>query len=362
MKIVTVVGARPQFIKAAAVSRVLRTASNVNEVLIHTGQHFDKNMSDIFFLELQIPKPNYFLGVHGGMHGIQTGRMLELIEQVLIKEKPEAVIVYGDTNSTLAGALAAVKLHIPVIHIEAGLRSFNRKMPEEMNRILTDHCSSLLFAPTETAVANLRKEGVSKSTIYNVGDVMYDAALYYGKIAEKHSDVLARVGVEPNKYILATVHRAENTDNPIHLKAIFEGLCKIGREIRVVLPLHPRTRQALQRIQMINEVEKEVTIIEPVSYLDMVMLIKKASFVTTDSGGVQKEAFFYGIPCATLRSETEWVELVNLGWNRLVYPMNSQEVYEGIIAAIGIIGKPGQPYGNGEAARKITNVILEVFI
>lgn len=318
-------------------------------------------MSDIFFTELEVPNPDYFLGVHSGTHGFQTGQMLKLVEQVLLSVKPDTVLVYGDTNSTLAGALAAAKLHIPVIHIEAGLRSYNRKMPEEINRILTDHCSDYHFVPSKAAMANLRREGVSENTIFNVGDVMYDAALYYGQKAEKESDILSRIGIEPERYALATVHRAENTENMDRLLAIFDGLCKIGREIRLVLPLHPRTRKVLQENQLIQKVEKDITVIDPVGYLDMIMLEKKASFIATDSGGVQKEAFFYKVPCATLRSETEWIELVELGWNRVVNPLSSHNVYHGILNTIGSIGSTGQPYGNGEAVRKITNIIRKIF-
>lgn len=359
MKIATIVGARPQFIKASAVSAIIRATSSLEEVLIHTGQHFDKEMSDIFFEELELQTPDYNLGVQSGSHGTQTGKMLDLIEQVLMKERPDSVLVYGDTNSTLAGALASAKLHIPVIHVEAGLRSFNRKMPEEINRILTDHCSDLLFAPTDTAVNNLRKEGVSESAIHNVGDVMYDVARYYGKKAEKQSDILRKVGIEPGQYFLATVHRAENTDNYGYLAAIFEGLCRAAKDTPVVIPLHPRTRQALTKANMIQRIEKNLKIIEPVGYLDMVMMAKKASLIATDSGGLQKEAFFHGIPCATLRTETEWGELVELGWNHLIKPSTSDHVYEGLMKAKGTVGKAAQPYGDGKAAKKITSQIIK---
>lgn len=318
MKIASVVGARPQFIKTAAVSRALRAIEGVKETLIHTGQHYDANMSSVFFEELEIPHPDYNLGIGSATHGAQTGRMLEAIEGVLLKEKPDWVLVYGDTNSTLAGALAAVKLHIPVAHVEAGLRSFNRRMPEEINRVLTDHASDLLFAPTQTAVENLQREGIPDARIKLVGDVMYDAALYYGAKAERQSRILNALKLEPKGYILATIHRAENTDDPLRLRAIFDSLAEIAHEIKVVLPLHPRTRAALVQASLYDKAAQSICLIEPVGYLDMMMLEKNARLIATDSGGVQKEAFFYHVPCVTLREETEWVELVELGWNYLI--------------------------------------------
>jgi len=324
MKTISIVGARPQFIKAAAVSRVLQKTQGVREVLVHTGQHYDANMSEVFFEELEIPRPDYNLGIGSATHGAQTGRMLEAIEEVLLREKPDWVLVYGDTNSTLAGALAAVKLHIPVAHIEAGLRSFNRRMPEEINRVLTDHASDILFAPTKAAVENLRREGISEEQIQLVGDVMYDAALYYGKKAECQSQSLNRLGLKPKEYILATIHRAENTDDPRRLRAIFEGLAEVDQEMKVVLPLHPRTRVVLVEVGLYDKVARSVCLIEPVGYLDMVMLEKNARAIATDSGGVQKEAFFHRVPCLTLREETEWVELVDLGWNCIIPPTSKE--------------------------------------
>jgi UDP-GlcNAc3NAcA epimerase len=357
VKVVTVIGARPQFIKAAAVSRILR--KECEEILVHTGQHYDANLSDVFFEELEIPKPDYNLGVGSGSHGAQTGRMLEAIEQVLLKEKPDWVLVYGDTNSTLAGALAAVKLHIPVAHVEAGLRSFNRRMPEEINRVLTDHAADLLFAPTKTAVENLKNEGIPSNKIYLVGDVMYDAALFYGAKAEQKSVILKKLELDSGKYILATVHRAENTDDPARLKAIFEGLIKVSREVPVVLPLHPRTAKALDKINLFDKVKKKIKIIKPVGYLDMVMLEKNARLIVTDSGGVQKEAFFYRVPCVTLRDETEWVELVDLGWNKVVPPRNEKEVAQELRACLNHPGgMEAYPYGRGDAAIKIVECLL----
>ncbi len=359
MKIITIVGARPQFIKAAAVSRMLRSTEGVKEILVHTGQHYDANMSDVFFEELEIPRPDYNLGIGSGTHGAQTGKMLEAIEKVLLEEKPDWVLVYGDTNSTLAGALAAVKLHIPVAHVEAGLRSFNRHMPEEINRVLTDHASDLLFAPTKTAVINLRHEGIPEERIKLVGDVMYDAALFYGKRAERQSQILNKLGLKPKGYVLATVHRAENTDDPVRLKVIFDALCEIAREIKVVLPLHPRTREALIKSGIYDKVASGICLTEPVGYLDMVMLEKNACLIATDSGGVQKEAFFYRVPCVTLREETEWVELVELGWNLVVPPFSVGEIADAVRSRLGSFkGVEENPYGEGHSAVKIASYLI----
>ena len=361
LKIVSVVGARPQFIKAAAVSRVLRTTEGVKEILVHTGQHYDANMSDVFFEELEIPRPDYKLGIGSGTHGEQTGKMIEAIEKVLLEEKPDWELVYGDTNSTLAGALAAVKLHIPVAHVEAGLRSFNRHMPEEINRVLTDHASDLLFAPTKTAVMNLRHEGIPEERIKLVGDVMYDAALYYGKKAERQSQILNKLGLKPKEYILATVHRAENTDDPSRLRVIFDALCEIACEIKVVLPLHPRTREALIKSGMYDKVASCICLTEPVGYLDMVMLEKNARLIATDSGGVQKEAFFYRVPCVTLREETEWVELVELGWNLVVPPFSAGGIVDAVRSRLGSFsGAEENPYGDGHSAAKIVDYLINI--
>ena len=353
-RVMTVLGARPQFIKAASVSRAFAEAG-IEEAIVHTGQHFDQGMSDVFFDELAIPKPAYHLGIHGGGHGAMTGAMLQALEPLMESEQPDWVLVYGDTNSTLAGALAASKLHIPVAHVEAGLRSFNRRMPEEQNRIVTDHLADLLFTPTDTATARLREEGIPAERIHQVGDVMYDAALYYGRLADERSDVLAQHGLAPGHYALATVHRAENTDDPERLRAIMEGLDEVAREIvPVVLPLHPRTRAAMQR----EDIQPgSIRLIDPVGYLDMVALERHAAVIATDSGGVQKEAYFHGVPCVTLRDETEWVELVEMGWNRLVTPSQAG-TKEAISAAIGKYGARGAPYGIGDAARGIKTGLL----
>lgn len=312
-KIITVVGARPQFIKAATLSRQFKLLG-IEEKIIHTGQHFDANMSEIFFDEMEIPKPAYQLDIHGVSHGAMTGRMLEGIEKILMTEKPDGVLVYGDTNSTLAGALAAAKLHIPVIHVEAGLRSFNMEMPEEINRILTDRISNALFCPTDTAVNNLMREGFDNMPVQIIknGDVMQDAAMYYADKARLKSDIIRKAGL--NKFVLATIHRQENTDNPENLKNIIEGLNAIHKEIPVVVPMHPRTRNILAQ----NYQLPDFTIIDPVGYFDMIMLLKSCEMVITDSGGVQKEAFFFAKHCITLREQTEWVELVDKGFNLLV--------------------------------------------
>lgn len=359
MKVVSIVGARPQFVKAAVVSRVLRNTSGVREVLVHTGQHYDDNMSAILFEELGLPDPEYHLGIGSGSHGAQTGRMLEAIEQVLVQENPNWALVYGDTNSTLAGVLAAVKLHIPVAHVEAGLRSYNRQMPEEINRVLADHASDLLFAPTEVAVANLRQEGFPEGRIHLVGDVMYDAALYYGKKAEADSRILESLGVRPKGYILATIHRAENTDESSRLRAIFEGLVQVSEDWPVLLPLHPRTRKALEREGMLAGVERALCITPPVGYLDMVLLEKNAQLVATDSGGVPKEAYFYGVPSVILRKETEWVELVDMGWAMVVEPLGVADVTAALRGHARTRGSTHyHPYGNGRAAEKIASLMI----
>lgn len=312
-RITTIVGARPQFVKAATLSRRF-SLCGIEEQLIHTGQHFDSNMSEVFFEEMEIPKPAYQLDIHGVSHGAMTGRMMEGIEQILLKDKPDGVLVYGDTNSTLAGALAAVKLHIPVIHIEAGLRSFNMTMPEEINRILTDRISSMLFCPTDAAIKNLKQEGFDNYPVQIVknGDVMQDAALYYAQKAQEKSRIVSQLGLKD--FVLGTIHRQENTDDPVKLQHIIAGLNRINREVQVVVPLHPRTKNILRETNM----QPEFTIIDPVGYFDMIMLLQHCKLVVTDSGGVQKEAFFFGKHCITLREQTEWVELVDYGFNRIV--------------------------------------------
>lgn len=359
-KIITIIGARPQFIKAAPVSRVViehnrHSSKALHEVLVHTGQHYDKNMSQVFFDELNIPQADYNLGLGGGHHGVMTGQMLERIEAVLFKERPDWVIVYGDTNSTLAGALAAAKLHIPVAHVEAGLRSFNRRMPEEINRVLTDHISSLLYCPTETAVKNLAAEGITKD-VHLVGDVMYDALLYNIQIAEKKSSILAQLSVRPKGYLLATVHRAENTDERQNLKNIMEAFYKLACSGEyVIFPAHPRTQKKLA--DMDDYSHAKLLIIDPVPYLDMLVLEKNAKMILTDSGGVQKEGFWFHVPTLTLREETEWVETIESGWNRLVC-IDPDSIVEAVISA-----KEGNledfPFGCGEASVQIVELLLK---
>lgn len=358
-RIVTVLGARPQFIKASVVSHAMQASGQLHEVLVHTGQHFDANMSDVFFAELGMRKPDHRLDIHGGGHGAMTGRMLEQVERLLLAEKPDTVLVYGDTNSTLAGALAAAKLHIPVAHVEAGLRSFNMAMPEEVNRILTDRVSRWLFTPTAAASAHLQREGAAPQCVFEVGDVMYDVAMHHGTRVSAGGGVLAQLGLASGSYVLATVHRAENTDHPDRLLHIVDGLVTVAANMPVVWPLHPRTRGVLQRLGRLNALPPTVHLINPVGYLEMVQLEKHAAVIATDSGGVQKEAFFHQVPCVTLRDETEWVELVHAGWNQLVPPVSSAAVAQAVISAIGSKGLPIEPYGKGDAAQRIVNALKD---
>lgn len=350
-RILTIIGARPQFIKASVVSRAIQAAEGIEEVMLHTGQHFDANMSDIFFNQLGIPRPDIKLDIHGGNHGEMTGRMLNEIEHALLEHKPDRVLVYGDTNSTLAGALAAAKLHIPVAHVEAGLRSFNMQMPEEINRILTDQVSDLLFCPTTTAVKNLANEGFARKPVkvMQVGDVMQDAALLFANKA-----VPPAGGELPDRFILATLHRAENTDSPERLASIVKALNQIHREqAPVILPLHPRTRKLIAE----QGVEINVHLIDPVGYFEMVWLLNHAQLVITDSGGVQKEAFFFGKACVTLRDQTEWVELIEAGANELV-GANYGRIVDSARQHFGRTVKDTEKlYGGGEASLEIVKVL-----
>lgn len=355
MKVLTVVGARPQFVKAAAVSRVLRAQPGVTEILVHTGQHFDANMSDIFFDQMGIPRPDHHLGVAGGGHGQMTGRMLEALESLMLKESPDWVLVYGDTNSTLAGALAAVKLHIPVAHVEAGLRSHNMHMPEEINRVMTDRVSHVLFCPTELAIQNLRKEGFDTldAEILNVGDVMLDAALYYRSRAQFPENLSAKIDLDA-PFILCTVHRAENTDDPERLRGIIEGLDRVHKDIPIVLSLHPRTKQKLKDFGL----EPNVHLIEPVGYFEMIWLLEHCRLVITDSGGLQKEAWFFDKACVTLREETEWMELVKVGGNRLV-AADASAIYLAVKEAMkSNVDFSINLYGGGEAANRIVERLV----
>lgn len=354
MKILTVIGARPQFIKAAVVSREFKLHSKINEIIIHTGQHFDKNMSEIFFEEMQIPIPNYNLNINGLSHGAMTGQMMEGIEKIIIAENPDFVFVYGDTNSTIAGALAAKKLHIKVAHVEAGLRSFNMKMPEEINRILTDRISDILFCPTDTAIENLMKEGYANfdSKIVKNGDVMLDAAVFYSAYSKEKSTIINDLKLQ--KFALASIHRAENTDNLGNLNSIIEALNTINRNCQVVVPLHPRTKNIIEK----NNLKVEFKIIDPVGYFDMLELLKNCSIVLTDSGGLQKEAFFFKKHCVTMREQTEWLELVDNGFN-LLAGANKEK----ILSAFEVLINKSSDfsidlYGNGNSAKIISECLL----
>ncbi len=363
MNVLSVVGTRPQFVKVSPLIRAIAvhnasTGRRMEHLLVHTGQHYDENLSAAFFRELEIPEPDFHLGIGSGSHGMQTGRMLEAIERVLLQQELDRVVVYGDTNSTLAGALAAAKLHLPVAHVEAGLRSFNRAMPEETNRVLADHVSDLLFCPTKTSIENLEREGISRG-VYLVGDVMADAVLQYAQIARQHSTAVSHLGLKPKGYILATVHRAENTDDPARLRAIVGALEAIAdRNLPIVLPLHPRTRKAMNALGL---APRALRLVEPAPYFDMLLLEAEACLVLTDSGGVQKEAFLLGVPCLTLREETEWVETVEAGWNTLVGADGDRIVAE----ARRVLRKPPlpptvSPYGDGHAAERIVEVLSGV--
>ena len=353
MKVITVIGARPQFIKAATVSRAFSEYGEVEEIIVHTGQHYDSNMSQIFFDDLQIPRPQYNLEINNVSHGRMTGRMLEKLDQVFDDHSPDMVLVYGDTNSTLAGALSAVKMHIPVAHVEAGLRSFNNSMPEEINRILTDRISKWLFCPTQTAMDNLINEGFQNfdSQVSLVGDVMYDAALFYAEKSDEKSTIIADLGI--SDFVLCTFHRQENTDDPKNLSEIIEALNEINKELQVVCPMHPRTQAKIDRKKC------EFKIIEPVSYFDMISLLKRTQLVLTDSGGLQKEAFFFKKHCITLREETEWTELVDIGVNQIVGAERNR-IIKGFEKVVGTdIGDQPFLYGEGNAAQLIAQQLVE---
>jgi UDP-GlcNAc3NAcA epimerase len=356
MKVLTVIGARPQFIKAAAVSRALKKAG-ITEVIVHTGQHYDHNMSEVFFNEMEIPKPDYNLAINDLGHGAMTGRMLEKIEAVLIDEKPDYVLVYGDTNSTLAGALAAVKLHTKVAHVEAGLRSFDMKMPEEVNRILTDRISNILFCPTQTAVDNLNKEGFKEfnNDIVNVGDVMLDTLLYYKAKAAEKSRIVSDLNLAGKDFVLVTIHRAENTNDPKRLTAICEAISEINKKLPVILPLHPRTRNYLGS----NNIRLDATITEPLGYFDMLSVLSSCKMVLTDSGGLQKESYFCGKFCVTLRDQTEWVELVNVGANVIAGADKDKIVKEVFKNLDTKISFDKNLYGDGKASEKIAQYLIQ---
>ena len=358
MKIITIVGARPQFIKAAMLSAQLSKHEHVQEVILHTGQHYDANMSDIFFSELGLPPPSYNLGIHNSTHGSMTGSMLIEIEKILLLEKPSLVVVYGDTDSTLAGALAAAKLQIPIAHIEAGLRSFNRAMPEEINRVVTDHVSDLLFAPTPTAVKHLKSENRPIDAIHHCGDIMFDAALQACERINEAS-LLQQFGLSTGTYTLATLHRAENTDKPQRLLTWLEALNTIAAHEQIVLPLHPRTRQRITENAKTIADYPNIRFIEPIGYGTMAALTKNAQLVVTDSGGLQKEAYFHKTPCLILREETEWVELTENGWSRLIAcnPVDLLDAHATHAAPTAL--DDHLPFGNGTAAQSICEVIIE---
>ena len=352
MKLVTIIGARPQIIKAAALSRAIKNhfSGKIQEVIVHTGQHYDDNMSQVFFDELGIPHPDYNLHVGSASHGVQTARMTEGIEALLMKEQPDFIVLYGDTNSTLAGAVAAAKIHVPIVHIEAGLRSFNKSMPEEINRIVCDHCSTLLFTPTKAGLENLKREGfpvddsgvstgstaaaptIDNPKVYHCGDIMYDNSLHFADIAEEKTNIIQRLALADRPFILATIHRDSNTDHPERLNAIFDALIQLSKETQVVLPLHPRTAKLLKtnldsekQTQIFNS--PSISLIPPVSFLEMIALERHAQLVMTDSGGVQKEAYFFQKPCIILRPETEWVEIVETG-NAILADADKRRILE----------------------------------
>ncbi|PPE03141.1 non-hydrolyzing UDP-N-acetylglucosamine 2-epimerase [Holospora curviuscula] len=347
LRIHTIIGARPQFIKAGALSRTLKKYPGIIETIVHTGQHFDTNMSDVFFKELDIPKPQYSMNINSGSHGQMTGRMLEGIEAILKEDKPDAVLVYGDTNSTLSGALSASKLHIPVIHIEAGLRSFNRKMPEEINRILTDHVSDYLFCPTQTAVDNLHNEAI-KNGVYHVGDIMYDATLYAMDYIKTNFSVFKKFMGLPEKFAFMTMHRAESTESMEEFQSMMDYALRFAKNhnLRIIFSVHPRTKALVQKAQL----DDTFITVEPLRYFETQYCLSKAHFVLTDSGGLQKEAYFYRVPCITLRQETEWVETIECGWNRLWTVENYK------------LRKDITDYGDGDCAEEIINLLLEEFL
>jgi UDP-GlcNAc3NAcA epimerase len=353
LKVLTVVGARPQFIKAAPVSRALRAAGHT-EFLVHTGQHYDRQMSRVFFDEMQIPEPDINLEVGSGSHAAQTAQMLAKLEQVMQTNQPDCVLIYGDTNSTLAGAMAAAKLSVALAHVEAGLRSFNREMPEEHNRVLADHCSDYLFCPTQTAVDNLAREGI-QSGVFLVGDTMFDAVRQFARIAEERSTILEQLNLTARTFLLATVHRAYNTDNPETLRGILTALTELKEPI--VFPVHPRTRE---KINQLGEGfgGSNLRLIEPVGYLDMLILERNARLVLTDSGGMQKEAFFFAVPCVTLRPETEWTETVDAGWN-IIAGVTPEGISRAVNETIWPTEPPAQIFGDGNAAERIVERLVE---
>ncbi|MBP1968451.1 UDP-GlcNAc3NAcA epimerase [Virgibacillus natechei] len=357
MKILTIVGARPQFIKTGMLSKTLKLNSEIEEVIVHTGQHYDDNMSTIFFKQLNLQNPDYYLGVGSGSHGKQTAKMLEELENVMVSVDPDIVLVYGDTNSTLAGSLAASKLHIPIAHVESGLRSFNKKMPEEINRIITDHLSDWLFCPSDAAVKNLRKEGIDKG-VYQTGDIMYDAVSYFKPYAVQQSSILQDLSLVENRYYLATIHRAENTDDPQRLKSILEALQQL--EMEVVIPIHPRTKSKIKQFRLMNSISyPPIKLVEPLNYFDMLTIASNANVILTDSGGVQKEAYMLQVPCITIRDETEWEETVQSGWNHLA-GSDTQQIVD-TVKALQIPKEYPTLFGDGRTSQKIVEILMREF-
>ncbi|MBD3346384.1 MAG: UDP-N-acetylglucosamine 2-epimerase (non-hydrolyzing) [Chitinivibrionales bacterium] len=355
-KIITVIGARPQFIKAAPVSKALIKTGGFKEIIVHTGQHYDSNMSDVFFDELEMKSPDYNLEVGSGTHAEQTGEIMKRLEKVLVDEQPGLVLIYGDTNSTAAAALASAKLHIPVAHVEGGMRSFNRDMPEEINRIVADHLSSLHLCSTTTAIANLKNEGITQN-VYHVGDVMYDTALFAAQKAKEKSTILEDLAIAPKEYILATIHRQENTDNRLRLENIAEAFGKLSKEFKIILPLHPRTKKYIQEYGLSARMQK-VKLVDPVGFLDMASLESNALALATDSGGVQKEAYFHRVPCVTLRDQTEWVETIDAGWNALADTASVANIVSSIRKMLLNEDRDAiADYGDGHAADKIVDQI-----
>lgn len=360
-KIFTVIGARPQFIKCCPVSLALEQSSLLEESIIHTGQHFDPLMSDVFFNELNLTNPIYNLGVNSRSHGVMTAEMLIGLEEIFIKDRPNMVLVYGDTNSTLAATLAASKLNIRIAHVEAGLRSFNMNMPEEINRVITDRVSDLLFAPTLKAMNNLRAEGFSDTSIFKVGDVMFDLAQKYSMVADRKSTFTEKFNANREDFILVTIHRAENTESIPRLKNILDAVTALSNDFKIIWPIHPRTKLKLISKDLLNEKRHNFDFIEPLGYFDMVTAEKTSRLIVTDSGGVQKEAYFHSIPCVTLRDETEWTELVEAGWNKLCTPTSSKAIISAVKDQLNVKVKSSNFYGDGKAATKIVDLLESFF-
>ena len=356
MRLISIIGTRPQIVKASAFSRIAEKKTGIEEIMVHTGQHYDRELSDLFFEELEIKRPKYNLAVGSASHAVQTAEMMVKLEEIVEIENPRAMMVYGDTNSTLAAALVAAKSHIPLAHVESGLRSFNKFMPEEINRIVTDRLSDILFCPTESAISNLINEGVSEKKIHLVGDIMYDACINYTEIARRKSTMMESLDLEKKRFVLATIHRAENTDDPKVLKAIVDALKAIAEGIRVILPLHPRTKSRIGNCK-----DSRIEFITPMGYLDMLEMERNAKVIITDSGGVQKEAFFHGVPCITIRSETEWVELIEYGWNQLIDPTETCSLKERLLIAESNSspGKEVSLYGKGNTSELIWDILIQ---